>query len=58
MKNEYIAYLDGSRIDNKGFKTSYGVTAYTLKEAKRLLAKAKMFYHGTYRVENCGIARN
>ena len=48
---EYIAYLDNSRIDSKGFKTSHGVTANTKAEAIRLLSKAKMFYHGRYR--NC-----
>lgn len=53
MKNtEYFAYLDNSLIDNKGFKTSYGVTAYTKREANRLLSKAKKHYLGTYKIDS------
>lgn len=44
---EYIAYLDGSRIDNNGFKSNYGVTANTIKDAEKLLTKAKLHYNGS-----------
>ena len=50
---EYICYLDGSRIDSKGFKTSHGITANTKAEAIKLLSKAKMYYHKRYR--NCDV---
>ena len=53
MKNlEYFAYLDNSLIDSNGFKTAYGVTAYTKRDAKRLLSKAKLHYVGTYSVDS------
>jgi len=48
---EYFAYLGGIPIGSDGYYCRYGVTAYTLKDAKRILAKAKMYYFGTYRVE-------
>jgi hypothetical protein len=57
-RREYVAYLDNSRIDSRGFKTSYGVTSNTLKGAKKALAKAKMYYHGTYKGCNCWISKN
>ena len=50
---EYIAYLDGEKIDSKGFKTSHGITANTKAEAIKLLSKAKMYYCGRYR--NCDV---
>lgn len=50
-QTEYIAVLDGSRIDSNGFKTSYGVTAYTQAEAVKLLTKAKRYYCGTTRID-------
>ena len=56
MGKEYVAYLDGSRVDSRGFKTSRGVTSNTLKGAKKALAKAKMFYHKTYRGCDCWIS--
>lgn len=48
---QYFAYLDGSLIDSNGFKTTYGITADTKREANRLLAKAKRHYLGTYKVD-------
>lgn len=54
---EYYAYLNGSRIDSNGYK-GQGVTAYTKKDAERILAKAKKYYHGTYRVSDCWISSN
>lgn len=52
MKKEYFVYLNGKLINSDGFYSSYGVTAYTKKDALRILAKAKMYYFGTYRVES------
>ena len=52
---EYIATLNGRRIDSKGFFTSYGVTAYTKAEAKRLAAKAKLHYYGTFKGQTVNI---
>ena len=48
---QYFAYLDNSLIDSKGFKTTYGITADTKREATRLLAKAKRHYLGTYKID-------
>ena len=48
---EYFAYLGGRLINSDGFYCQYGVTAYTMKDAKRILAKAKLYYFGTYRTE-------
>ena len=44
-QKEWIAILNGSRIDCNGFYCGHAcVTAYTKKEASRLLAKAKKYY--------------
>lgn len=48
---EYFAYLGGRLINSDGFYCQYGVTAYTKKDAMRILAKAKRYYYGTYRIE-------
>ena len=57
MRNskEWIAVLDGKRIDSNGFYCSEFfrrtcVTSYNKKEAIRLLSKAKMHYFGTYKI--------
>lgn len=56
--NEWIVVLNGSRVDCNGFYCGYScVTAYSKKEALRILAKAKMYYFGSYRV-NPGIKKN
>jgi hypothetical protein len=48
---EWIAILNGTRINSDGFYGGYAcVTAYTKKEAIRLLSKAKMYYFGTYKI--------
>ena len=53
MKNtEYFAYLDNCLIDNNGFKSSYGVTAYTKRDAQRVLSKAKLYYTGSYKLDS------
>ena len=45
-QKEWIAILDDSRIDCNGFKSGHAcVTAYTKKEAQRLLNKAKKYYN-------------
>ena len=50
--NEWIVILDGKRIDNKGyFCSAQCVTAYSKKEALRILSKAKLYYFGSYRLE-------
>jgi hypothetical protein len=46
MKPEYRVTLNGHLIDSNGYYTHYGVTAYTLADAKRLATKAKRFYCG------------
>jgi hypothetical protein len=49
--NEWIVVLNGSRVDCNGFYCSYScVTAYSKKEALRILAKAKLYYFGSYRL--------
>jgi hypothetical protein len=53
MRNskEWIAILNGTRIDSNGFYCSAAcVTAYNKKEAIRLLSKAKMHYFGSYSI--------
>ena len=53
MRNskEWIAVLDGTRIDSNGFYCGAAcVTSYNKKEAIRLLSKAKMHYFGTYKI--------
>jgi hypothetical protein len=57
MRNskEWIAVLNGTRIDSNGFYCSEFfrrtcVTSYNKKEAVRLLSKAKMHYFGTYKI--------
>jgi hypothetical protein len=48
---EWIAILNGKRIDHNGFFCSAPcVTAYTKKEAKRLLSKAKKYYFNSYKL--------
>ena len=50
--NEWVVILDGKRLDNKGFFCSAQcVTAYSKKEAIRILAKAKLYYFGSYRLD-------
>lgn len=56
MNKEYFAVLKGKRIDCNGFFTNYGVTANTKKEAARILAKAKKYYFGTYKVKDAYIS--
>lgn len=56
--NEWIVVLNGSRLNCNGYYCSAQcVTAYSKKEALRILAKAKMYYFGSYRV-NPGIKKN
>lgn len=56
--NEWIVILNGKRIDNKGyFCSAQCVTAYSKKEALRILSKAKMYYFGSYRL-NPGTKKN
>jgi hypothetical protein len=44
---EYIAYLDGSRIDSNGYKSGQQVvTANTKEMATNLARKAKKYYGG------------
>ena len=53
MRNskEWIAVLNGTRIDSNGFYCGAAcVTSYNKKEAIRLLSKAKMHYFGTYKI--------
>jgi len=53
MRNnkEWIAVLNGTRIDSNGFYCGAAcVTAYNKKEAIRLLSKAKMHYFGSYSI--------
>jgi hypothetical protein len=60
MRNskEWIAILNGTRIDSNGFYCGAAcVTAYNKKEAIRLLSKAKMHYFGTYKI-NKEVRRN
>jgi hypothetical protein len=56
--NEWIVVLNGIRLDCNGFYCSAQcVTAYSKKEALRILAKAKMYYFGKYRL-NDAIKKN
>ncbi len=49
---EWIAILNGKRIDSNGFYCSAPcVTAYTKKEAQRLLSKAKKYYFNSYKLD-------
>ena len=49
---EWIAILNGKRIDCNGFYCSHScVTAYTKKEAQRLLSKAKKYYFNSYKLD-------
>lgn len=48
MKEYYVA-LQGARIDHNGRKSAYGTPFTTKASARKALAKAKMFYTGTYR---------
>lgn len=49
--NEWIVVLNGTKIDCNGFYCGYScVTAYTKKEALRILAKAKKYYFNSYRL--------
>ena len=53
MRNpkEWIAILNGKRIDCNGYYCSHAaVTAYSKKEAKRLLSKAKKYYFNSYKL--------
>jgi hypothetical protein len=52
---EYIVSLNGRRIDSNGFYSAYGVTASTKAEAKRLAAKAKLHYFGTFKGQTVNI---
>jgi len=53
MKNsEYFSYLDNCLIDHNGFKAAYGVTAYTKRDAQRILSKAKLYYTGSYKLDS------
>ncbi len=54
MRNqkEWIAILNGKRIDCNGFYSCHSsVTAYTKKDAQRLLSKAKKYYYNSYKLE-------
>ena len=56
--NEWIVVLNNSRLNCNGYYCSAQcVTAYSKKEALRILSKAKMYYFGSYRV-NPGIKKN
>jgi hypothetical protein len=50
-EKEWIAILNGKRIDSNGFYSGHAcVTAYNKKAAIRLLSKAKLYYFGTYKI--------
>jgi hypothetical protein len=56
--NEWTVVLNGSRLNCNGYYCSAKcVTAYSKKEALRILAKAKKYYFGTYRL-NDAIKKN
>jgi hypothetical protein len=51
--NEWIVVLNGTKIDCNGFYCGYScVTAYSKKEALRILAKAKKYYFGSYKLNS------
>lgn len=52
-QKEWIVILNNKRIDNNGYYSGHScVTAWTKKGALRLLAKAKIYYFGTYRLRD------
>ena len=56
--NEWIVVLNGSRVDCNGYFCYYScVTAYSKKEALRILAKAKKYYFNSYRLSS-GVKKN
>ena len=55
---EWVVYLNGNRLNHFGFYCSSScVTAYTKKQALKILSKAKKYYFGTYRL-NDAIKKN
>lgn len=47
-KNTYFAFLKNKLVNKEGFLSEYGITAYTKKEAVRLLRLAKKRAGYTY----------